>query len=128
MMKFLFFQKGKIIVDIDGSYQSKSPGELNYPLTSFICSIADVTRVDSGNCHHLSLLNQLPLSLGAKSPTDVGKIHNVSIIRIQKDTPPKKKPLPRINQYPIRIDPKEVLRGRIAYNRRLYGSSPHPLY
>ena len=54
------------------------PHELNDPLTSFICSISDGTRPDSGNTDHLSLLNQLPLSLRAKPPTDVYKIHSIS--------------------------------------------------
>ena len=43
-------------------------------------------------------MNQLPLSLWAKYPTDVGKIHSAPPIKIQIDL---SKPLPRINQYPI---------------------------
>ena len=65
-----------LILEIDSSHQSNQPGELNDPLTFFISSISDGTRADSGNTDHLSLLNQLPLSLWAKSPTDVGKIHS----------------------------------------------------
>lgn len=46
----------------------------------------------------LSPLNQQPLFLWAKSPTDIGKTHRISSIKFQKDT---SKLLPRINQYPI---------------------------
>ena len=60
--------------------------------------ISDDNKIDSGNTDHLSLLNQLPLSLWAKSPTDVGKIHSTPPIKIQIDP---SKPLPRINPYPI---------------------------
>ena len=54
------------------------PSKLNDSLTFFICSVSDGTTPDSGNIDHLSLLNQLPLSLRAKPPTDVYKIHKVS--------------------------------------------------
>ena len=93
-----FSQKGKIILEFDSSHQSNQPSELNDPLTPFICSISDGTRADSGNTYHLSLLNQLPTPLWAKSPTDVSKIHSTPPIMIQIDT---SKSLPRINQYPI---------------------------
>ena len=58
-------------------------------------SISDGSRADSGNTYHLSLLNQLPPSLWAKSLTDVGKIHNTPPMKIQVDP---SKPLPRINK------------------------------
>ena len=38
-------QKGEIILEFD----SNQPAELNDPLTSFICSVSDDTRTDSGN-------------------------------------------------------------------------------
>ena len=87
MLEFLSPQRGKysIILEFDSCHQSNQPGELNDTLTSFICFISDGTRADSGNTDHLTLLNQLPLSLWAKSPTDVGKIHSVSPIKIQTD-------------------------------------------
>ena len=62
---------------------------------SFIYSFSNCTRADSGNTDHLSLLNQLPPSLWAKSLTDVGKIHNTPPMKIQVDP---SKPLPRINK------------------------------
>ena len=66
--------------------------------------ISDDNKIDSGNTDHLSLLNQLPLSLWAKSPTDVGKIHSTPPIKIKIDP---SKPLLRINQYPISKEPHE---------------------
>ena len=80
-----FSQRGKIILEFDSSHQSNQPGELHDTLTSFICCVSDNTRADSVNTDHLSLLNQLPLSLRAKSPTDVGKIHSTPPIKIQTD-------------------------------------------
>ena len=70
-------------------YACNQPGELKDPLMSFICSISDSIKADSENTDHLSLLNQLPLSLWAKSPTDVNHItiHRVPPIKIQKDSP-----------------------------------------
>ena len=47
---------------------------------------------------YLLLLDQLPFSLGAESPTDVGRIYRVLLIKIERDPP---KPLPGTNQYPI---------------------------
>ena len=88
----------EIVLEFDSSQQRNQSGELNNPLIYFISFISYSTRADSGNTDHLSLLNQLPLTLYAKSPTDIGKIHSASLIKIQIDT---SKPLPRINQYPI---------------------------
>ena len=62
-------------------------------MTSFISSVSDGTRADSGNTDHLSLLNQLPLSPWAKSPTDIGKFHSSPPIKIRIDP---LKPLSRI--------------------------------
>ena len=89
-----FSQKGKIILEFDNS----PPGELNDPLTSFICSISDDTRAESGNTDHLSVLNQPLPFLWAKFPTDIGKIHSTPSIMIRIDS---SEPLPRINQYPM---------------------------
>ena len=100
-----FSQKKEIIVEFDSSHKSTQEGELKDPLTSFICSISDGTRADSGNTDHLSLLNQLPPFLWVKSPTYAGKIHSTPLIKIQIDP---SKPLPRVNQYPIS---KEALQG-----------------
>ena len=74
-------------------------------MTSFLCFVSDSTRTDSENTDHLSLLNPLPSSLWAKSPTDIGKIHSAPPIKIQIDL---LKPLPSINQYPMS---KEALQG-----------------
>ena len=74
-------------------------------LCNLICFISDGTRDDSGSINHLSLLNQLPPSLWAKSPTDIGKIHSTPPIKIQID--PSKR-LPRINQCPMS---EEALQG-----------------
>lgn len=72
------FQKGEMILEFDSGHQSSLSGELNDPLTSFICSISDGTRTDSGKRNHPSLppplLNQLPHSLRAKSSADIGNI------------------------------------------------------
>lgn len=54
-------------------------------LTSFICFIPVSTRADSENTNYLSLLNQLPLSLGVKSLMDICKIHSAAPIKIQID-------------------------------------------
>ena len=74
-------------------------------MTSFICSLSDDTRTYSVNTDHLPLLNQLPLSLWAKSPTDVGKIHRAPPIEIQIKP---LKPISKINQFPVS---KEALQG-----------------
>ena len=74
-------------------------------MTSFICSVSDGTRADSGNTDHLSLLSQLSLSLWARSPSGVGKVHRAPPIKIQIGT---SKPLPRINQYTLS---EEALQG-----------------
>ena len=66
-----FFQKEEIILEFDSSHQNHQPGKLNDPFDSFICSVSDSSRVDFGNTDHLSLLNQPPPSLWAKSPTDI---------------------------------------------------------
>ena len=54
------------------------------------------TRPDSGNTDHLSLSNQVLLSLWEKSSTDVGKFCSTLIIKIQIDP---SKSLLRIYQY-----------------------------
>lgn len=64
-------------------------------LWHLLSSISDGSRADSGNTYHLSLSNQLPSSLWAKSPTDVVKIHNTPPMKIQVDP---SKPLPRFNK------------------------------
>ena len=58
----------------------------------------------------LSLLNHLPLSLWAKSTTDMGRIHSAHLSNIQIDP---LKLLPKINQYPIGylFINKEALQG-----------------
>ena len=53
----------------------------------------------------LSLLNQSPNCLWAKSPTDVGKIHSIPPIKIHIDP---SKHIPGINQHPMS---KETLQG-----------------
>lgn len=58
----------------------------------------DGTRADSGNTDHLSLSNQVLLSLWEKSSTDIGKFYSTFTIKIQIDL---SKPLLRINQYPV---------------------------
>lgn len=58
----------------------------------------DGTRADSGNTDHLSLSNQVLLSLWEKSSTDVGKFYSTLTIKIQIDP---SKPLQRNNQYPV---------------------------
>ena len=87
-----FSQKGEIVLKFDSRHQNSQPGELNDPLTSFICSVSNGSGTDSGNTDHLSLLNQLPLSLWANSPIGIGKIHSVPPIKIQRDP---SKPLPK---------------------------------
>lgn len=62
---------------------------------NLICFISDDTRDDSGSIDHLSLFNQLQLSLCAKSSTDIGKIYSTPPIKIQIDP---SKHLPSINQ------------------------------
>ena len=74
-------------------------------MTFFICFISDSTRADSENTDYLSLLNQLPPFLWAKSPTDIDKIHSTTPIKFLIDP---SKSLSRINQYFIH---KAVLRG-----------------
>ena len=44
-----------------------------------ICSIYDVTRLDSGNTDHLSLLKKLISSLWAQSLNDIGKIQSTAL-------------------------------------------------
>lgn len=93
-------------LQLDSSHQSSQSVKLNDPLTYFISSVFDGTTADSGNTDHLFLLDQIPPSLWAKSPTDFGKIHSARPIKIQINTP---KFLSRINQHPVR---KEGLRGK----------------
>ena len=100
-----FSQEEAIILEHHSSHQSNQPGELNDPLTSFICSVYDSIKDDSGGTDHLPLLNQLPSSLQAKSPNEMGKTHSAPPIKIQTDL---SKSLPRINEYPIS---KETLQG-----------------
>ena len=98
----LIFQKGEIILEFQSSHQNKQAGELNNPMASFICSVFDSSRDGFENTDHLSLLNQSPPSLWAKSPTD-GKIYSMHILKVDPS-----KSFPRINQYPICI---EALQG-----------------
>ena len=56
--------KREIILELNSNQQSRPPAELNDPTTSFICSISDGTRADSGNTNHLTLINHLPLPYG----------------------------------------------------------------
>lgn len=77
MPEFLSPKRGKQFQKLTVSSKNQ-PGKLNESSTSFICSISDGTRPDSENIDHLSLWNQLPLSLRAKPPTDVYKIHSIS--------------------------------------------------
>ena len=86
-----FLPKGEIILESDSSHRSSQTGKLNEPLTSFICSVFDATKADSGNTD-LSLLNQLPLSW-AKSPNNIGKIYSTPLIKIRID---HSKPLPEV--------------------------------
>lgn len=86
MQGMSFSQKGKILFEID-SRQSTPQHELNNNLTTFIFSISDSTKADSGNIDHFfSLLIQLPLSLWKKSSIHVGKIHRAALIKIQRDS------------------------------------------
>ena len=100
-----FSEKGEVILEIDSSHQSSSPGELNYCLKYFICLVSGGTRIDSENTDYLSLLNRSPVSLLAKPSTDDGKSHSPSPIKIQIDP---LKSLPGINQY---LRSKEALQG-----------------
>ena len=63
-----------------------------------LCYISDDIRADSGNREHLSLLNQLPHSLQAKSATDTSKVYSTPSTKIQVDP---WKYLPRSNEWPI---------------------------
>lgn len=51
MQGMSFSQKGKILFEIDSS-QSIPRHELNNNLTTFIFSISDSTKADSGNIDH----------------------------------------------------------------------------
>lgn len=51
MQGMSFSQKGKILFEIDSS-QSTPQHELNNNLTTFIFSISDSTKADSGNIDH----------------------------------------------------------------------------
>ena len=62
-----------MIPEFGSTHQSNQQGELND--SSISRSISDDTRADSRSTDYLSLLNQLPSSLWAKSPADTGKIH-----------------------------------------------------
>lgn len=61
---------------------------------SFICSVPEHSRADSGNTDYLALLIQPPSFLWAKSPNDIDKIHSVLLIDLSES-------LPRANRYPI---------------------------
>ena len=58
-----YSQEGAIILEHYSSHQSNQPGKLNDPLISFICSVYDSVKDDSGGTDHLPLLNQVPSSL-----------------------------------------------------------------
>lgn len=49
MLEFLSTKKGKIILKFDSSHKSNQPGTLNNTLTSFIFSVPDSSKDDSGN-------------------------------------------------------------------------------
>ena len=72
------------------------------------------------------LMNQLPHSLYIKSQTNIGKIYNAPIIKIQKDPP---KSLPRINQYDLNkeafYDIKPIIEG--LQGSKLHYAIPHIL-
>lgn len=97
----------EIILQLDSSHQSSQSGKLNDPLTYFISSVFDGTTADSGHTDHLFLLGQIPPSLWAKSPTDIGKIHSTTPITFLIDP---SKSLSRINQYFIhKADPRGIM-------------------
>ena len=91
-----FSQKEEIILEFDNSHKNSQPSELNDTLISSIVSVSNCTRADSGNIDYLFLLDQQPLSLSAKSSTDIDKIHSVLPIKSQIDS---SKSLPRHYQY-----------------------------
>ena len=99
-----FSLEREIILEFDSTHQNSQPGELNDPLTCFICSVSDGARADSGKTHHLSLLINYHPPYG-QSLQLLLVIHSTPSIRIQIDP---LKLLPRINQYPIN---EEALQG-----------------
>ena len=97
-----FSQKRGIILEIESGHQSIPPGELNDPVTSFICSTSEqINFYQSEFWKHdyLFLLNQLSLFLQAKSSTYTGKFHSTPLVKIQVHP---LRPPPRINKCPIR--------------------------
>ena len=79
VLEFIY-SKREIILEFDSSYQSRQPDDVNESCQRLaICSIYDVTRLDSGNTDHLSLLKKLISSLWAKSLNDIGKIQSTAL-------------------------------------------------
>ena len=76
-----FLPKWEIILEFHSNSQNSQPGELSDPLLSLLCFVSDGPGADLGDADHLSLLSQLPSSLWAKSPTDIGKIHSTLPIK-----------------------------------------------
>lgn len=80
-----FTQRGEIIPEFDSHCQNSQSGDLNNFSTSsvFFFSFSDSTVTESGSTDQLSLVDQLPSSLWAKSSTDNGRIHSVPPTKIQ---------------------------------------------
>lgn len=68
----------------DCSNQNSQPGEFNELWASGICSDSACIMAESGDTHHLSLLDQLPPFLWARCSTDTGRIHSIPPIKIQQ--------------------------------------------
>lgn len=100
----------EMILEFESSHQNKQSGGLNDLLTTFICSISDYIRTNSGNIDLLFLLNQLLPSLQEKSPADIGKIYNIPSIKIQLDL---SKSLARINKYLRTKEALQVIKSTI---------------
>ena len=79
---------------------------------SFICSVPEYSRADSGNTDYLAVLIQPPSFLWAKSPNDIDKIHSVLLISVQIDL---SESLPRANRYPISEEELQDLKPVIDY-------------
>ena len=70
-----FSRNGEIILELDSSNQNSQISKANDPSTSSISSASDDTRAKFRDTNNLSLLDQLPPSLLAKSLTDIGRVH-----------------------------------------------------
>lgn len=109
-----YSQKGEIILEIDSSHQSNKPGELNDPLASF--SVLALMALEL-------ILETLFIPTESANTFITGKSSNWCAkftmrppIRIQAGL---SKPLPRINQYPIRGPWRHK-----AHNRTLPSTRP----